>query len=397
VVSGSTARRGAGAVAEVVGVGGSRGGRGGRVGRGGVVSGRVGAVSVRLDGVDLARGGVPEIQRARILGALVEVAGERGAGRVTVAHIVARSGVSRRTFYEMFGDRDECFLAAFQDAVQRAGVRVVPAFRGVEVAGVEPAAAGAGGGAGGGGVVWRESVRAGLLMLLEFFDEEPGLGGLCVVDALGAGPAVLESRAGVVARLVEAVDEGSAHAKGGLSPSRLTAEGVVGGVLAVLYARLAERKTPRHLLAGEYGTRQSLPRALVSLLNPLMGTIVLPYLGAAVAARELKRPTPRARRRAAQVRSNPLEGLDMRLTYRTVRVLVAIAASPRASNREIAEAAGVQDQGQISKLLARLEHLGLAENTGGGSPRGEPNAWRLTTRGRDVEQTIHNQTAPTAT
>jgi AcrR family transcriptional regulator len=336
--------------------------------------------------VNLARSGVPEIQRARILAALVEVARECGAGRITVSHIVARSGVSRRTFYEMFEDRDACFLAAFQDAVQRAAVSVVPAFQGD-------------------GGVWRERVRAGLLALLEFLDEEPGLGGLCVVDALGAGPTALEYRARVVGVLVDAVEEGSAEAKAGLSPSRLTAEGVVGGVLAVLYARLAER-LPTHTSAERppggrgagaerSGQAVSTPtEALVGLLNSLTGIVVLPYLGPAAAARESKRPMPRARRRAARPRSNPLEGLDMRLTYRTVRVLVAISDAPDASNRRIADAAGVQDQGQISKLLARLEHLGLIENSCGAPIRGEANAWRLTPRGSEVEQTIRQQTAP---
>ena len=85
----------------------------------------------------------------------------------------------------------------------------------------------------------------------------------------------------------------------------------------------------------------------------------------------------------------------MRLTYRTVRVLVAIAAlggrGSGPSNREVSEAAGVADQGQISKLLARLEHLGLIANGGEGHARGEPNAWRLTTKGRDVERTLSRQ------
>jgi DNA-binding MarR family transcriptional regulator len=85
----------------------------------------------------------------------------------------------------------------------------------------------------------------------------------------------------------------------------------------------------------------------------------------------------------------------MRLTYRTVRVLAAIAAHANASNRQVADASGVQDQGQISKLLARLEHLGLIENAGAGGPtRGEPNAWRLTPRGREVEHAIREQAGP---
>jgi AcrR family transcriptional regulator len=365
-------------------------------------TGRVGAVSVRSDGVNLARGGVPQIQRARILSALVEVARERGAGQVTVAHIVTRSGVSRRTFYEMFEDRDACLRAAFQDAVQRAAVRVVPAFRGSE--GPRGAAAAAAGsrraprpGAGNGrrvsGGVWRGRVRAGLLALLEFLDDEPGLGGLCVVDTLGAGPVALEARADVVAVLVDAVDEGRWEAKAGLTPTRLTAEGIVGGVLGVLYARLAAPWQPGPPGPGRPDRDRSKP--LVGLLSALMGMIVLPYLGPAAAARESALPAPRARRRRVQqVRSNPLEGLGMRLTYRTVCVLGAIAKTPDASNRQVANAAGIHDQGQMSRLLARLEDLGLVQNSSAGAVRGEPNAWRLTPRGRDVQHTISEQTKP---
>jgi AcrR family transcriptional regulator len=312
----------------------------------------------------MARAGVPEIQRARILAALIEVARERGVGRVTVAHVVERSGVSRRTFYELFADRDACFAVAFEEAIERAAARVVPAFRESEQSSADARA-------------WRERIREGLLALLEFLDEEPGLGGLCVVDTLGAGRAVLESRTRVVSALIDVVADGAAVARGRAQPSRLVAEGVVGGVLAVLHARIAADDS----------------RPLVELLNPLMGMIVLPYLGSAAAARELARATPRARPRNGYPRSNPLEGLGMRLTYRTVRVLIAIAAREGASNRQIADAAGVADQGQISKLLARLEHLGLIENPGAGPARGEPNAWRLTARGREVELAIGSQAA----
>jgi DNA-binding MarR family transcriptional regulator len=161
----------------------------------------------------------------------------------------------------------------------------------------------------------------------------------------------------------------------------LTAEGVVGGALAVLYARFTDRR------------RAERPEPFVRLLGPLMAMIVLPYLGPAGARREIARPVPRARRRPQQPRSNPLAGLDMRLTYRTARVLTALAAHQGASNREIADAAGIHDQGQISKLLARLEHRGLIANSGAGQTRGEPNAWRLTPRGREVEEVIHQQTA----
>jgi DNA-binding MarR family transcriptional regulator len=77
----------------------------------------------------------------------------------------------------------------------------------------------------------------------------------------------------------------------------------------------------------------------------------------------------------------------MRVTYRTLRVLATIAAQPAASNREIADLAGVSDQGQISKLLTRLERLELIYNTGPHA-KGDPNAWQLTPKGQEIQQTL---------
>jgi DNA-binding MarR family transcriptional regulator len=76
----------------------------------------------------------------------------------------------------------------------------------------------------------------------------------------------------------------------------------------------------------------------------------------------------------------------MRLTYRTVRVLTFIGEHPGASNREIAEGAGIADQGQISKLLTRLERLQLVHNIGEGQIMGSSNEWYLTDRGGQVER-----------
>jgi AcrR family transcriptional regulator/DNA-binding MarR family transcriptional regulator len=304
-----------------------------------------------------------------MIAAMVEVARERGAGQVTVAHIVARSGVSRRTFYEVFEDREDCFLAAFDEAVERAAARVLPAFH-----------------AGG---AWRERIRAGLDALLEFLEDEPSLGGFCMVDALSAGAGALERRAQVVDALIGAVDEGRGETEAGLKPTRLTAEGVVGAVLGVLYARLVRASAGSQTRSGAANGRRpgGGVQPVTGLLGPLMGIVVLPYQGQAVASREAARPAPR-RRRAGPPRGDPLRDLDMRLTYRTVRVLLAIASNRGASNRAVADASGVSDQGQISKLLARLEQLGLVQNRSGGSVRGEPNAWRLTPKGEEIERTI---------
>ena len=129
--------------------------------------------------------------------------------------------------------------------------------------------------------------------------------------------------------------------------------------------------------------------------------IVLPYLGAAAARREQSLPVPvhavEARDEPSaleQTNGDPLAGVPMRLTYRTALVLGCIAKEPGASNRVIGDHAGVSDQGQISKLLARLERLGLAANTGDGHLKGERNAWRLTPKGVQVEHGIRAHTHP---
>jgi hypothetical protein len=63
------------------------------------------------------------------------------------------------------------------------------------------------------------------------------------------------------------------------------------------------------------------------------------------------------------------------------------------ANREIALDAGIADQGQISKLLARLQDLGLIGNTGLGHAAGAANAWSLTAIGEDLVSSVGGQSA----
>jgi DNA-binding MarR family transcriptional regulator len=95
--------------------------------------------------------------------------------------------------------------------------------------------------------------------------------------------------------------------------------------------------------------------------------------------------------------SDPFRDLPMRLTYRTAQVLSSIAAVPGASSKQIAGAAGISDEGQTSRLMGRLERLGLVRNTGGLSGRGEAKAWTLTERGRGIVGAIVDGDQLTAT
>jgi hypothetical protein len=85
---------------------------------------------------------------------------------------------------------------------------------------------------------------------------------------------------------------------------------------------------------------------------------------------------------------DPLASVQLRLTYRTVRVLMAVAEWPGGCNREVANGSGIIDQGQISRLLARLAGLKLVENRGETNAKTAPNAWHLTPRGAHLERTV---------
>jgi AcrR family transcriptional regulator len=299
---------------------------------------------------------VAEMQRRRLLLAIGEVVAKSGLEAANVGHICEQAGVSRRTFYEIFDDREACLLVAFDRAVERIGQSVRAAYEAP--------------------VKWRDRVRAGLTVLLEQLDAEPDIARLCVIETPRAGPEVSDRRKRVLDALAVAVDEGRGESRAGSEPPPLTGQGVVGGALSVIHARLLE------------SAEDANPCSLVELAGPLMGMIVHPYLGAASARRELERPAPMAPPKAPHNGADPFKGLPIRFTYRTARVLATIAANPGASNRHIADHAGITDEGQTSRLLGRLSKYGLIENLGVGPTKGEPNAWRLTDRGKAIHDAI---------
>jgi AcrR family transcriptional regulator/DNA-binding MarR family transcriptional regulator len=319
---------------------------------------RAASARARREGNGFGHTQVAQIQRARILAAMFDVATEQGAANVSVADVVERSGVSRRTFYETFSDREECFLAAFDDALAFASQRVLPAYQAQRK--------------------WRDRIRAATITLLQFLDEEPVVGRLLIVESLTGGAKTLERRAEILEQLVAVVDNGRKQSASALGLPPLTAEGVVGGALSILHARISPDAKP----------------PLLDLANVLVSMVVLPYLGPAAARKEMER-TVQVRpgdQRAVRLLEDPFKNTGMRLTYRTVRVLMMVAEHPNASNRTIAESAGIKDQGQISKLLGRLQRLGLIENTGLGPGQGGPNAWTLTDTGRQMAKSVRVHT-----
>jgi AcrR family transcriptional regulator len=289
---------------------------------------------------------------------MAEVTAAHGAGaHVSVGEVIARARVSSATFHEQFEDREACLLATFELGVERATRKLVRAYD------AEPR--------------WLDAIKAALVATLEFLEQEPAFGRLLVVHSMSGGERLLRRRAAALAVLAAVVDRGRLEMTPGRHvPPAVIAEGVVGAVLTVLQNRLVNDP--------DAGVRD--------LFGSLVSIVVLPYLGAGVARRELTRPAPRPRGatplgppdRAATDRAG-----SVRLTYRTTRVLSAIAEYPGASNREVAERAGIVDQGQVSKLLARLHARGLIVKSAEGRSRGAPNAWRLSDRGEHVLRDLH--------
>jgi AcrR family transcriptional regulator len=271
-------------------------------------------------------------------------------GAVTVNDVIVRAGVSSAAFHEAFADREACLLAAFELGLGRARKRMVAAYD------PEPR--------------WLDAIKAALAAFLWFLEAEPAFGRLLVIGSMSSGEQVLRRRVKVLGALAAVIDRGRLEGSTGRQqPPAVIAEGVVGAVLAVVQNRL---------LADERGV-------VTDLFGSLVGIIVLPYLGVGVAHRELTRPAPPIRPAAGSGpadAASPIEhGRGLRLTYRTARVLSAIGDYPGASNREVADRAGIVDQGQISKLLARLEARDLIAKIGEARTRGAPNSWRLTERG----------------
>ncbi len=104
-------------------------------------------------------------QRERLIAGLAEAVAEHGYGGTTIAHITRHAAVSRRTFYEHFASKDECFVAAYEIVMERLREQVEAGFEQSED--------------------WPHAVKSGLAAMLAFLAAEPNLARLC--DGRGPG------------------------------------------------------------------------------------------------------------------------------------------------------------------------------------------------------------------
>lgn len=166
-----------------------------------------------MDREDVARN-----QRTRLYGAMIESIAQRGYKATTVAHVIALAGVSRRAFYELFSNKEQCFLATYDIVVARARKRTLDTW--VAERG------------------WANRLHASCKTLFDDIAETPKGPHLVLVDALGIGPKVRERMLLAGFTFERLVTSAFQIAPDGVSFPRLTARGIVGGVRHVIFTRL---------------------------------------------------------------------------------------------------------------------------------------------------------------
>jgi AcrR family transcriptional regulator len=190
-------------------------------------------------------------QRRRLIAGLAEAVAEHGYAGTTIGHIAYHAAVSRRTIYEHFSTKDECFVAAYNTVMGELRERVDRAF-------VEEAD-------------WPHAIKAGIATMLGFLAAEPSLARLCMVEGLVAGPVVLERYDSAIQSFVPYFQSGRADR----SPDVLTRlspmveEALVGGMMSLISRRIIAGKTAE----------------LEALLPDLVEFTLTPYLGSDQAAK----------------------------------------------------------------------------------------------------------------
>jgi AcrR family transcriptional regulator len=196
---------------------------------------------------------VADNQRGRILMATIDATADVGYARMSVEDIVRGAGVSRRTFYELFANKHEAFLAAF-DAAAGALLHTFETASEQET-------------------TFEGKVIAGFRAFVETLEATPGPAQVCIVEALAAGTEAIERRTAVMASFSELIEDNAPMVAGSHQLPALTAETIVGGVYETIFRRIAA------------GRVHELP----ALLPDLIESALLPYVGPRAAAAHARR------------------------------------------------------------------------------------------------------------
>jgi AcrR family transcriptional regulator len=197
----------------------------------------------------LSREFIADNQRKRLITAIAGSLDEQGYDRTTVSAISSRAGVSKSDFYRHFANKDECFFAAYDGAVERLRNNVLSACAGQSG--------------------WAEGVCAGLGAALVALAAEPAQANLLLVEGLRAGPGIYGRFQGAVEGFVPHLRAGAPAGTSAGRPPAAADEAVVGGIASLL---------GRRVLAGEADR-------LDQFFPELAEFALTPYLGVAEARR----------------------------------------------------------------------------------------------------------------
>lgn len=201
----------------------------------------------------LPREAVTESQRNRINTAMIEVVAERGYPETRVVDVIGVAGVSRKTFYELFDSKEDCFLAAYDVLLGNLLAEATDAFES------------------GSGATWAERIGRALQVLLQHLSEHPAEARFAIVEVLAAGPKALARRDAALRQFSGFLEAGRSETL--IELPGITSLAIAGGINELLYSEILHGAVAR----------------LPSRLPDLMFWATLPFLGAEGAAVERER------------------------------------------------------------------------------------------------------------
>ncbi len=164
-------------------------------------------------------------QRDRLLDGMARTVALRGYAATPVAEVLKAAGVSRRTFYEQFADKEDCFLVAYDTIVARCTKRLLTAYHA--------------------GDDWADGIGRAYGALLETLAAEPDYAHLGVVGVLAAGPRALARREATLRRFARFIDFTRERAETAVRPPALVGQAIVGGIHELIYSRIVRGETTR--------------------------------------------------------------------------------------------------------------------------------------------------------
>jgi AcrR family transcriptional regulator len=168
----------------------------------------------------LSRQFVFENQRERIIKATIQTVGEKGYAEATVADVIRLAELSRKTFYDHFKSKEDCFLAAYDTIVKRITALALDAYEHAES--------------------WTDGLRDALRVSLKLLSSEPHVARLALVEILAAGPLALERYDRAMRQFIPMLEAGRGESVHGEEIPAKVSEEVIGGVTQTLYMQVLE-------------------------------------------------------------------------------------------------------------------------------------------------------------